>query len=191
MQYRIPLIPSFNQVLQQQALKIAKFQPQIGVYTHLQFCHIYMAMTANNVHIITLIHSWSLYHLCISKTNHEEKSGVPIPAKQMSWGDVNHTQLLPLHPYHYYHHVSNGKSNVHVKKDRGGTESTIMSSGFMPSDKWQVLQWLQKKRARNRPWRKRHKIFPSQNKKRQIKAGWLKCLLQWQKQSSWNKDKSW
>lgn len=62
---------------------------------------------------------------------------MPIPAKQMSWGDVNHTQLLPLHPYHYYHHVSNGKSNVHVKKDRGGTESTIMSSGFMQSDKWQ------------------------------------------------------
>ena len=57
MQYRIPLIPSFNQVLQQQALKIGKFQSQIGVYTHLQFCHIYMAMTANNVHIITLIHS--------------------------------------------------------------------------------------------------------------------------------------
>ncbi|XP_066024843.1 uncharacterized protein [Pocillopora verrucosa] len=24
----------------------------------------------------------------IVKTNHEEKSGVPIPAKQMSWGDV-------------------------------------------------------------------------------------------------------
>ena len=62
---------------------------------------------------------------------------MPIPAKQMSWGDVNHTQLLPLRPYHYYHHVSNGKSNVHVKKDRGGTESTIMSSGFMQSDKWQ------------------------------------------------------
>ena len=64
-------------------------------------------------------------------------SGVPIPAKQISWGDVDHTQLLPHHPYHYYRHVTNGKSNVHVKKDRGGTESTIMSSGYMQSDKWQ------------------------------------------------------
>ena len=68
---------------------------------------------------------------------HEKKSGVPIPAKQMSWGGLDNTQLLPHHPYHYYRHVTNGKSNVHVKKDRGGTESTIMSSGFMQSDKKQ------------------------------------------------------
>ena len=68
---------------------------------------------------------------------HEKKSGVPIPAKQMSWGGLDNTQLLPHHPYHYYRHVTNGKSNVHVKKDRGGTESTIMSSGYMQSDKWQ------------------------------------------------------
>ena len=68
---------------------------------------------------------------------HEEKSGVPIPAKQMSWGGLDNTQLLPHHPYHYYRHVTNGKSNVHVKKDRGGTESTIMSSGYMQSDKKQ------------------------------------------------------
>ena len=68
---------------------------------------------------------------------HEKKSGVPIPAKQMSWGGLDNTQLLPHHPYHYYCHVTNGKSNVHVKKDRGGTESTIMSSGYMQSDKKQ------------------------------------------------------
>ena len=65
---RIPLIPCFNQVLQQQVLKTGKFQPQIGVYMYLQFHHIYMAMTTHKVHIITLIHSWCLYHLCISKT---------------------------------------------------------------------------------------------------------------------------
>ena len=64
---------------------------------------------------------------------HEKKSGMPIPAKQMSWGGLDNTQLLPHHPYHYYRHVTNGKSNVHVKKDRGGTESTIMSSGYMQS----------------------------------------------------------
>ena len=68
MQCRIPLIPCFNQVLQQQFLKNGKFQPQIGVYMYLQFHHIYMAMTTHKVHIITLIHSWCLYHLCISKT---------------------------------------------------------------------------------------------------------------------------
>ena len=68
---------------------------------------------------------------------HEKKSGVPIPAKQMSWSGLDNTQLPPHYPYHYYRHVTNGQSNVHVKKDRGGTESTIMSSGCMQSDKRQ------------------------------------------------------
>nr|XP_058955664.1 uncharacterized protein LOC131782957 isoform X1 [Pocillopora verrucosa] len=85
-------------------------------------------------HINPLLMSLSPMH---QQDYHEKKSGVPIPAKQMSWGGLDNTQLLPHHPYHYYRHVTNGKSNVHVKKDRGGTESTIMSSGYMQSDKKQ------------------------------------------------------
>ena len=99
---------------------------------------------------------------------------MPIPAKQMSWGDVNHTQLLPLHPYHYYHHVSNGKSNVHVKKDRGGTESTIMSSGYMQSDKWQPSV-VTKEEGKKQAVEETPQDISSTRQKRQIEAGWLKC----------------
>ena len=63
---------------------------------------------------------------------------------------------------------------VFVYRKTAGTESIIMSSGYMQSDKWQPSV-VTKEEGKKQAVEETPQDISSTKQKRQIEAGWLKC----------------